>query len=65
MKPTDAIKIDRMKARVAQEIDALVERAIKSNATGRVMITVAVEMPVSQGGLGTWFVDGSLRQAGG
>ena len=63
MKPTDAIKIDRMKAKAAREIDIQVERAIKEGATGRVLITV--EMPVSQGGLGLFSVDGGLRQAGG
>lgn len=63
MKPTDSIKIDRMKARAAREIDIQVGRAISEGSTGRVLITV--ELPVNQGGLGQFFVDGGLRQAGG
>jgi hypothetical protein len=57
------LKVDRVKAKFSQELYALVEKAANGKATGRVMLTV--EISVSQGGIGQWAVDGSLRQVGG
>jgi len=60
---TNDLKIDKIKAKINQELNALIDRAMRDRATG--MVKVTVEVPVSQGGISQWSVDGSLRQVGG
>jgi len=63
MSAPNELKVDRVKAKFTQELYDLVSRASAGKATGRVMLTV--EISVSQGGIGQWAVDGSLKQVGG
>jgi len=57
--PND-LKIDRVKVRFAQELDLMADRVAAGRISGK--ISIIVEIPVSQGGLGKPKSTGALEQ---